>query len=168
MFVPILTDMFNHWFAQGDIPGSITKGMITLLKKGGRHVWEKLENYRSLTLLNIKLKILAWVLANHLQLVISNLIGPEENYAVKGRSIQDNLHLVSEILEGLKDGTKTTLINLDQSKAFNRVDCQIPTRVPQIDEHDVPQPIGGGTGEREVLRGIRNQKVSLAAPAPEA
>ena len=34
MFVPILTDMFNHWFAQGTIPGSITKGVIILLKKG--------------------------------------------------------------------------------------------------------------------------------------
>ena len=40
MFVPILTDMFNHWIAQGAIPGSVTKGVITLLKKGGRHVWE--------------------------------------------------------------------------------------------------------------------------------
>ena len=38
MFVPILTDMFNHWFAQGAIPGNVTKSMITLLKKGGRHV----------------------------------------------------------------------------------------------------------------------------------
>ena len=33
MFVPILTDMFNHWFAQGAIPGSVIKGVITLLKK---------------------------------------------------------------------------------------------------------------------------------------
>ena len=39
MFVPILTDMFNHWFAQEAIPGSVTKGVITLLKKGGRHIW---------------------------------------------------------------------------------------------------------------------------------
>ena len=39
MFVPILTDMFNHWFAQGAIPESVTKGVITLLKKGGKHVW---------------------------------------------------------------------------------------------------------------------------------
>ena len=38
MFVLILTDVFNHWFAQGAIPGSITKGGITLLKKEGRHV----------------------------------------------------------------------------------------------------------------------------------
>ena len=38
MFVPILTDMFNHWFAQGTIPGSITKAVIKLLKKEDRHV----------------------------------------------------------------------------------------------------------------------------------
>ena len=31
MFVPILTDMFNHWFAQGAIPGSVTKSVIRLL-----------------------------------------------------------------------------------------------------------------------------------------
>ena len=45
MFVPILMAVFNHWFTQGAIPGSVTKGMITLLKKGGRHVWEGLQAY---------------------------------------------------------------------------------------------------------------------------
>ena len=94
MFVPILTDKFNHWFAQGAIPGSVTKGVITLLKKGGRHVWEGLDDYRPITLLNTELKILARVLANRLQLVISDLIGSEQTFAVKGRSIQDNLHLI--------------------------------------------------------------------------
>ena len=110
MFFPILTDGFNHWC------------MITLLWKGGRYVWEDLDDYRPITLLNTELKILARVLANHLQLVISDLIGPEQNYAVKGRLIQDNLHLVCEILESIKDGNKASLINLDQSKAFDRVD----------------------------------------------
>ena len=122
MFVPILTDMFDHWFAQGAIPGSVIKGVITLLKKGGRHVWEGLDDYRPITLLNTELKILARVLANRLQLVISDLIGLEQTYAVKGRSIQDNLHLIREVLEGIKDDTETALISLDQSKAFDRVD----------------------------------------------
>ena len=90
MFVPILTDMFNHWFAQGAISGSVTKSVITLLKKGSRHVWEELDDYRLITLLNTKLKILARVLAKRLQFVISDLIGPEQNNAVKRRSIQDN------------------------------------------------------------------------------
>ena len=96
--------------------------MITLLKKGGRHVWEGLDDYRPITLLNTKLKILAWVLANHLQVVIRDLISPEQTFAVKGRSIQDNLHLIREILEGRKYGTEAMLISLDQSKAFDRVD----------------------------------------------
>ena len=122
MFVPILMDMFNHWFAQGAIPGSVTKGGITLLKKDGRHVWEGLDDYRPITLLNTELKILARVLANRLQLVISDLIGPEQTFAVKGRSIQNNLHLIREVLEGIEDGTEAALISLDQSKAFDRVD----------------------------------------------
>ena len=57
IFVPILTDMFNHWFAQGAIPGSLTKGVITLLMKGGRQVWEVLDDYRPITLLNTELEI---------------------------------------------------------------------------------------------------------------
>ena len=73
-------------------------------------------------MLNTKLKILARVLANRLQLVISDLIGPVQTYAVKGNPIQNNLHLVREVLEEIEDGTEAALINLDQSKAFDMVD----------------------------------------------
>ena len=96
--------------------------MITLLKKGAKHVWEGLDDYRSITLLNTELKILARVLANRLQVVISDLIGLEQAYTVKGRSIQHNLHLIREVLGGIRDGTEAALISLDQSKAFDRVD----------------------------------------------
>ena len=78
IFVPVLTDVFNHWLAQGAFPGTITKGVIRLLKKDGRHVRGDLDDYRPITLLNTELKILAQVLANRLQLVISDLVGPEK------------------------------------------------------------------------------------------
>ena len=65
---------------------------------------------------------MARVLANCLQLVISDLIGPEQTYAVEGRSIKDNLHLLRKVVEGIEDGTEAALISLDQSKAFDRVD----------------------------------------------
>ena len=84
MFLPILTDNFNHWFAQGAISGSVSNGMITLLKKGGEHVWEGLDDYRPITLLNTELKILARVLVNRLQVVVCDLIGPEQTFTVKG------------------------------------------------------------------------------------
>ena len=106
MFVPILMDMFNHRFAQGASPGSVSRGVITLLKKGGNHVWEGLDDYAPIPLLNTELKILARVLANRLQLVISDLISPEQTFAVKGRSIQDNLHLIRVVLEEIEDDTE--------------------------------------------------------------
>ena len=111
MFIPILTDVFNHWFVLGAIPGSITKGVITLLKKRGRHVWEELDDCRPTTLLNTELKTFALIQANRLQFVVSDLVGPEQNYAVKGRSIQDNQHLAHGILEGIEDNTEATLIS---------------------------------------------------------
>ena len=46
---------------------------------------------------------------------------------MKGRSIQDNLHLAREILVGIED--EAALINLDQSKAFDRVDHQFMAAV---------------------------------------
>ena len=66
MFVPILTDRFNQWFVQGAIPGSVIKSVI-------KHVCLGVDDYRLIT----ELKILARVLANHLQVDISNLIGPK-------------------------------------------------------------------------------------------
>ena len=40
---------------------------------------------------------------------------------MKGISIQDNLLLVSEVMEGLEDDTEAALISLDQSTAIDRV-----------------------------------------------
>ena len=124
MFVAILMDMLDHWFAQGAISGRLTKSVITLLKKGGRHVLEDLDDYRPIALQNTELKILACFLANRWQIVASDLIGTEQNYAVKRRSIQNNLHLVHEIIERIEDNNETALISLDQFKAYNRVDCR--------------------------------------------
>ena len=73
-------------------------------------------------MLNTEFKILTQVLANRLRLVVSDLAGPKQSYAVKGRWIQDNPHLVRRILERIEDDTKTALISLDQSKAFAMVD----------------------------------------------
>ena len=87
MFVTILTDVFNHWLAHGANSGSISRGVITLLKEGGRDVSEKQDDYRLITLLNTELKNFARILANHLLIVVGDLIGCKLNYIVKGRSI---------------------------------------------------------------------------------
>ena len=121
LFVPILTDVFNHWFAQGSIPGQVSRGLITLLQKKDTQGGE-LDDYRPITLLNTEFKILARVLANRLRVVMDRLVDVEQTYALRGRSIQNNLHLIRTVLEGIEDDTTAALINLDQSKAFDRVD----------------------------------------------
>ena len=61
------------------------------------------------------LKILV-ILAGRLLTTLPSLICPEQSCAVKGRTIQYSLHMVSTIVE------KDALVNLDLSKAFDRVD----------------------------------------------
>ena len=53
---------------------------------------------------------------------MSDLIEPKQNYAVKGKSIQNNLHWIPEFTERIEDGMEAALISLDQSKAFDWVD----------------------------------------------
>ena len=64
---------------------------MKLLRKN-KH--DGISNFRPLTMLNIDLKILAKILADRLQTVLPSLICPEQSYAVKGKTIQDSLHLV--------------------------------------------------------------------------
>ena len=61
MFVLIPTDAFSNWFPQGEIPRHVTKGVIILLKKGDKRIWEGLDEYRPINLLYTELKILALV-----------------------------------------------------------------------------------------------------------
>ena len=92
---------------------------MKLLHKN-KHGGDGISNFCPLTMLNTDLKILAKILANRLQTVLPSLICPEQTCAVKSRTIQDSLHLVCTIIE--KVDRNAAQINLDQSKAFDRVD----------------------------------------------
>ena len=121
LFVPILTRLYNHWFTLGHIPSQVTKGVISLMRKKDT-TGKLMKDWRPITLLNTELKILAKVLTNRLREVVDSLIGPEQTYAMAGRSIRSNLHLIREVLEGVEDDQNAALVSLDQSKAFDRVD----------------------------------------------
>ena len=121
LFIPILTQLYNHWFTLGHIPSQVTKGVITLLKKKGT-TGKGVGDYRPITLLNTDLKILTKILANRLRNVADDLIAPQQTYALRGRSIQSNLHLLREVIEGVLADDEAAIISLDQSKAFDRVD----------------------------------------------
>ena len=98
MFVPLLATIYNNWMRQGSIPRHLTRDIVKLLCKN-IHGGDGISNFRPLMMLNTDLKILAKILANRLQTVRPRLICPEHTCAVKGRTIQDSLHLVRTIIE---------------------------------------------------------------------
>ena len=119
MFVLLLATIYNNWMRQCSILRRFTRGIVKLLRNN-KHGGDGISNFRPLTMLNTDLKILAKILANRFQTILPSLICPEQTCDIKGRTIQDCLHLVRTIVEKL-DGN-AGLINLDQSKAFDRVD----------------------------------------------
>ena len=119
MFFPLLATIYNNWIRQGSIPRCFTRGIEKLLRKN-KHGRDGISNFCPLTMLNTDFKrLLAKILADCLEAVLPSLICPEQTCAVKGRTIQDSLHLVPTIVEKV-DGN-AALINLNQSKAFNKV-----------------------------------------------
>ncbi len=123
LFGDLLADVYCNWQQNGRIPSSVSRGVVTLQRKDADK-GDVIDNFRPITLLNAEFKILAKVLANRLALVVEKLVGEAQTCAIPGRSIHDNLHLVRYIIERVsnKPGFGRAMINVDQSKAFDRVD----------------------------------------------
>lgn len=90
----------------------------------GKSVGRHLDDYKPITVLNTELKIWAKILTKRLQSVVGSLLEPEQTCAVRGRTSQSNLDLIRTIIEGVKDDERAAQINLDQTKAFDKVDHQ--------------------------------------------
>ena len=78
--------------------------------------------WRPISLLNCDYKIAAKVLANRLKVVAPSIVHPDQTCAIIGRSISSNCHLLRNIIDFCNEkNVPCCLINLDQSKAFDRV-----------------------------------------------
>ena len=152
MFVPLLATIYNNWMRQGTIPRRFTRGIVNLLRKN-KHGGDGISNFRPLTMLNTDLKILAKILANRLWTVLLSLICPEQTCAVKGRTIQDSLHLVRTIIE-------------NQSKAFDRVDHAFLEAVLsaagfKVDFHTWIRLLYASPGVKVEVNGVRLKPFTL-------
>ena len=99
---------------------SQNKGILKLVPKGGDLSY--LKNWRPISLLNIDYKCIAKVLANRLKNVLHKVISKEQFCSVKGRSIVKCNTLMRDIVYYINENDlECALINLDWSKAFDRV-----------------------------------------------
>ena len=113
--------LINRCDGEGILPPSQRQGLITLLCKDVNNS-ETLKNWRPISLLNVDYKILSKVLTLRLRKVIGEIVHPDQTCSMPGRTIQDNIHLIRNIIEYTNSkNMSAAIISLDQSKAFDRV-----------------------------------------------
>ena len=118
--VPVLDRLFRYIEEKGEMPHSMTIGLVSIIyKKGSR---DKLENYRPLTMLNGDYKILAKVLANRIKGVIGTVVGSTQAYSIPGRDIADTISSIRDTITHMKGNKIGIVASLDLNKAFDRVD----------------------------------------------
>ena len=111
-----------------DLTKSQHEGVLKLLPKSGD--LELAENWRPISLLNVDYKICAKVLANRMRTVMSKVISPEQYCGVNGRSIIDCNNMIRDVVYfSTEMESNLALLNLDWSKAFDRVDTQFLWRI---------------------------------------
>ena len=95
-------------------------GIIKLSPKSGD--LELIENWRPISLLNVDYKIISKTIANRLKNVLEKIISPEQYCGVPNRSIINCNNSIRDIVNYVRENNlKAGLLNLDWSKAFDRV-----------------------------------------------
>ncbi|KAJ1080629.1 hypothetical protein NDU88_000823 [Pleurodeles waltl] len=116
-----LLEVFRCSMREGLLPNSLRGGCIRLIykKKGDR---ADVKNWRPISLLNVDFKILSKTLFLRLRPVVSTVVESDQTCGIPGRKISDNLCFVRDVLSYVKDrGLSLCLLNLDQEKAFDRL-----------------------------------------------
>ena len=119
------TDLHRLYFKisqLGEIPRSMCQTVISCLyQKGDR---EDITNRHPILLLNYDKKIYTKILAKKMQSILEDVIDAEQTAAIKGRIIIENLQLNRDVmLYANANKIQVAMIELDQEKAFGRVDC---------------------------------------------
>ncbi len=93
--------------------------IILLYKKGLKH---DAGNYRPISLTNVDYKILAYILTEHLKLVLKDVIHPSQTAYLSGKFIRTNIHKVQDMINLAQSAEKEWIVLfLDFRKAFDSV-----------------------------------------------
>ena len=114
-----LVDALNFAHEQGQLSNSQKQAMITLLEKKDKDK-RFIKNWRPISLINVDVKIASKAIARRLELILPNLIHPNQNDFIKGRSILDGVRTIEDVLEFAKfTDCSGVLLAIDFEKAFD-------------------------------------------------
>lgn len=115
-----LLEVLNGNYEIGEMTESQKAAILRLLFK--KNDKKQLKNWRPISLLNTDYKLVAKVLAKRMQRVLPVVIDEDQTCGVPGRSIYENLFRIRDLItHATARGANLILINLDQEKAFDRV-----------------------------------------------
>lgn len=119
---PLLLDVYSEIMDGGAAPASMSQSVFVLLKKEGDQL--DMSNKRPISLLNVDYKLFASFLnEKYLSRHLDKVVSPEQLCGVRGRSIQDGLCLMRDVIDYYSDRFSIFYaVSLDQRKAFDMVD----------------------------------------------
>ena len=113
-----LVEMYNECFENSKLPTSMRKSLVTLIHKKDDKT--KIDNYRPISLTNTDYRILAFILANRLQSVIKDIVGPDQVAYIKNRFTGTNIRLVQDLFNLYNETNLPGLfVFVDFKKAFD-------------------------------------------------
>ena len=117
-----LLNSYNEAFNNGQLSISQRRGVICLIPKDDSCLSE-LSNWRPLTLLNVDYKMLAKVIGQRIETILSSLIHSDQTGFIKGRFIGQNVRLLNDIMEYTEaKNLPGILLFIDFRKAFDTIE----------------------------------------------
>ena len=114
-----LINALNFAHEQGQLSNSQKQAMITLLEKKDKDR-RFIKNWRPISLINVDVKIASKAIARRLELILPNIIHPNQNGFIKERSIVDGVRTIEDVLEFAKfTDCSGVLLAIEFEKAFD-------------------------------------------------
>jgi hypothetical protein len=124
----ILHSLISGCIQNNRLPASFSTAYCKLIYKKGDP--SNLENWRPISLINCDAKVFTKMIADRMQIVAPLLLKEDQVGFVKGRSIRSSIMAVRTVVSSYDakwddrtDEDRPTLVLLDQSKAYDRVQC---------------------------------------------